>query len=355
MGPDPSVAAVRRAVRRALTGSGPAALAESPADLSWPLATWSWPRAPAAPTRWPWPPRWPSRPPGWACAPGGITVDHGLQPESAAQAGRVVAVLAELGLEPVRSVRVSVAGPAGPRPTGPRGGGQDGQVRRAGPGRGRRPGPRPCCSGTPWTTRPRPCCSAWLAAPGRARWPGWPSAAAGTCARCWPCAGPRPARPARRWASSRGTTRTTPTPATPGSGCAAGCFRPWKRSSGRAWPRRWPGPRASCGPTPTSWTSWPPRPPRPLDDGQPGLPAAAPGRAARGHPRPGAAGRRAGRGRPGGRARPAPRHRDRRPGHRLARAARGGPARRRSVPAAVWQAAVRAAGRRSRPTLADTA
>jgi tRNA(Ile)-lysidine synthase len=41
---------------------------------------------------------------------GGVTVDHGLQDGSAAQAARVVAVLGELGLDPVRQARVAVDG-----------------------------------------------------------------------------------------------------------------------------------------------------------------------------------------------------------------------------------------------------
>jgi tRNA(Ile)-lysidine synthase len=43
---------------------------------------------------------------------GGITVDHGLQAGSADRAREVSAVLTGLGLEPVRAVTVSVAGPA---------------------------------------------------------------------------------------------------------------------------------------------------------------------------------------------------------------------------------------------------
>ena len=105
MGPDPSVAAVRLAVRRALTG--PHGLA--PGDLV--LAACSGGAdslALAAALAF--------EGPRLGLRAGGITVDHALQPDSAAQASRVVAVLAKLGLDPVRSVRVSVAGPGGPAP-----------------------------------------------------------------------------------------------------------------------------------------------------------------------------------------------------------------------------------------------
>jgi tRNA(Ile)-lysidine synthase len=44
---------------------------------------------------------------------GGVTVDHGLQAGSARRAGAVASMLTSLGLDPVRSVRVAVAPPAG--------------------------------------------------------------------------------------------------------------------------------------------------------------------------------------------------------------------------------------------------
>jgi tRNA(Ile)-lysidine synthase len=45
---------------------------------------------------------------------GGVTVDHGLQEGSAEQAADVVKQLGRLGLDPVRSVKVTIAGQAGP-------------------------------------------------------------------------------------------------------------------------------------------------------------------------------------------------------------------------------------------------
>ena len=107
-----------------------------------------------------------------------------------------------------------------------------------------------------------------------------PLPAAAACA----CAGPRPGRPARRWAWSPGTTRTTPTRRSPGSGCAASCIPALTKRArpGRA-PRRWPGPRACCGPTLTCWTRSR-RPRRPLGrlERRPGrrLAGRGPGRAA---------------------------------------------------------------------------
>lgn len=45
---------------------------------------------------------------------GGLTIDHGLQPGSAAQAERTVAAMTALGLDPVGSVRVEVGSAGGP-------------------------------------------------------------------------------------------------------------------------------------------------------------------------------------------------------------------------------------------------
>lgn len=105
MGPDPSVAAVRVAVRRAVSGLEPGDLvlaACSGGADSLALASALAFEAPKLGLR-----------------AGGITVDHGLQPGSAAQASRVAATLTELSLDPVLSVRVTVAGPGGPDYRGP--------------------------------------------------------------------------------------------------------------------------------------------------------------------------------------------------------------------------------------------
>ena len=44
-----------------------------------------------------------------------------------------------------------------------------------------------------------------------------------------------------------------------GSGCAPGCFRSWRTSSGRVSPRRWLAPPTSSARTPSSLTRWPRR------------------------------------------------------------------------------------------------
>jgi tRNA(Ile)-lysidine synthase len=102
-GPHPAVAAIRLAVRGALAGlsAGDVVLAACSGGAD-SLAL-------AAALAFEGPRR--------GLTAGGVTVDHGLQPGSAEQAGRVTAVLAELGLDPVHAVRVTVARPgAGPYP-----------------------------------------------------------------------------------------------------------------------------------------------------------------------------------------------------------------------------------------------
>jgi tRNA(Ile)-lysidine synthase len=109
MGPDPAVAAVRLAVRRslaALPGSGGpeggphgsprgplvlAACSGGPDSLALAAAL-----AFEAPRH--------------GCLAGAVTIDHGLQPGSAAQSARVAAVLRQLGLDPVHRIEVQVAG-----------------------------------------------------------------------------------------------------------------------------------------------------------------------------------------------------------------------------------------------------
>jgi tRNA(Ile)-lysidine synthase len=100
MGPDPAVAAVRLAVRRALAGhpvTVPAFVACSGGADSLALAAalaFDSVRS--------------GRPAGLVC------VDHGLQPGSAEQAARVGALGYELGLDPVHVLRVAVGSAGGP-------------------------------------------------------------------------------------------------------------------------------------------------------------------------------------------------------------------------------------------------
>lgn len=95
MGPHPAVAAVRLGVRRGLAGLPPQALvlaACSGGADSLALAAALAFEAPRLGLR-----------------SGGVTVDHGLQSGSAAQAERVTTILARLGLDPVRDLKASVA------------------------------------------------------------------------------------------------------------------------------------------------------------------------------------------------------------------------------------------------------
>jgi tRNA(Ile)-lysidine synthase len=106
MGPHPAVAAVRLGVRRGLSGLPARALvlaACSGGADSLALAAALAFEAPRLGLR-----------------AGGITVDHGLQAGSAAQAERVTAILVGIRLDPVRSVTVSVlTRPPGRQAAGP--------------------------------------------------------------------------------------------------------------------------------------------------------------------------------------------------------------------------------------------
>ncbi|MGI5165549.1 tRNA lysidine(34) synthetase TilS [Spirillospora sp. CA-253888] len=100
MGPDPAVAAVRLAVRRALAGTPPGAMvlaAVSGGADSLALAGALAFEAPRS-----------GRPAG------AVTIDHGLQEGSAERADAVVRTLAGLGLDPVGSVAVTVGERGGP-------------------------------------------------------------------------------------------------------------------------------------------------------------------------------------------------------------------------------------------------
>ncbi len=106
MGPHPAVAAVRYAVRVSLAGLEPGekvlAACSGGAD-SLALAAALAFEAPRA-----------------GLMAGGVTIDHGLQPGSAAQAQRVTEVMTALGLSPALSVAVTVQSPGGHRGSFPR-------------------------------------------------------------------------------------------------------------------------------------------------------------------------------------------------------------------------------------------
>jgi len=102
VGPTPAVAAVRHAVRSAIAdlpvGAIVLAACSGGAD-SLALAAALAFEAPRA---------------GRSLRAGGVTVDHGLQPESAQRADAVVRQLKELDLDPVERVAVEVGGEGGP-------------------------------------------------------------------------------------------------------------------------------------------------------------------------------------------------------------------------------------------------
>jgi tRNA(Ile)-lysidine synthase len=167
MGPHPAVAVVRRGVRRCLTGLAPGDLvlaACSGGADSLALAAALAFEAPRAGLRG-----------------GGVTVDHGLQDGSADQARRVTLALAELGLDPVRSVRATVARTAGAAlPVGPDA--ADAAL-PGGPGAALPGGPDAALPGGPDAALPGGPDAAGTALPGgpgaaRAAFPGGPEAAA---------------------------------------------------------------------------------------------------------------------------------------------------------------------------------
>jgi tRNA(Ile)-lysidine synthase len=98
MGPHPAVAEVRHAVRRAL--------ADRPARVLVACSGGADSLALAAATAF--------EAPRAGVAAGLLSVDHGLQAGSDAQAGRAAALGYELGLDPVEVVRVAVGGDGGP-------------------------------------------------------------------------------------------------------------------------------------------------------------------------------------------------------------------------------------------------
>jgi len=107
MGPDPAVAQVRLGVRRCLTRVG-----LEPGDLVL-VACSGGPDSLALAAAAAF------EAPRLGLTVGGVTVDHGLQPGSAEQAAVVAKVLADLGLDPVQSLSVTVAGKHGAGYPGP--------------------------------------------------------------------------------------------------------------------------------------------------------------------------------------------------------------------------------------------
>ncbi|MBV2365799.1 tRNA lysidine(34) synthetase TilS [Streptomonospora nanhaiensis] len=99
-GPPPAVAAVRRAVRRALGRLGPGDLVLVACSGGADSLALAGAAAFAAPRL--------------GLRAGGVTVDHGLQPGSAERAAAVAATLRGLGLDPVDSVAVRVGAEGGP-------------------------------------------------------------------------------------------------------------------------------------------------------------------------------------------------------------------------------------------------
>jgi tRNA(Ile)-lysidine synthase len=136
MGPHPAVAETRRCVRRGLDEMDPGDLVLAACSGGADSLALAAALAHEAPRR--------------GLRAGGVTVDHGLQAGSAGRAAAVVVVLTGLGLDPVRSVRVTVSGwPAnGSRPgrgTGEPGpgepGGSDKGAGEDGAGEDGEPGP----------------------------------------------------------------------------------------------------------------------------------------------------------------------------------------------------------------------
>lgn len=100
MGPAPAVATIRNAVRASLDGLSPGDLVLAACSGGADSLALAAALAFVAPRR--------------GLRPGGVTVDHGLQEGSAARAADVANVLESLGLDPVRTVAVTVGGRGGP-------------------------------------------------------------------------------------------------------------------------------------------------------------------------------------------------------------------------------------------------
>ncbi len=113
---------------------------------------------------------------------------------------------------------------------------------------------RPCCSAILSTTRPRRSCSAWAADPARAAWPGCVRSMDVTADPSSVSGERRQRRLAKPWGSRRGTTRPTAIPASSGYGCARRCCHFSSRCCKAGWPRPWLAPRRSRSRTSTRST-----------------------------------------------------------------------------------------------------
>ena len=137
---------------------------------------------------------------------GGVTVDHGLQEGSAAQASRVEATLLALGLDPVRQVRVTVPPGAGGPEAAARSARYTALEQEA-----QQTGAAAVLLGHTRDDQAETVLLGLARGSGARALAGCPPSVAGSAARCSASPGPPCVRPAWRSGLSPGTTRTTVT------------------------------------------------------------------------------------------------------------------------------------------------